>query len=300
METTNRRFASMSSLFAISARSCPCIIVWAARRSSRAVARASVSISPMWAFTILISFSTFFRYSFLLRSALRSSRPSCCSSGRILSTVSHHCHQVPFLARREFESPDELRQLDSPTAEVPTGTSKRRLFRLRSHSAQFHAKRIYLFIRRADLADNVQAFLELLFNFVVGQFLIAKPQNVFDDVGIFFQLVSQRDDFADDDRRPRQRLQYRTVAALDTFGDHDFSGAGKQRNRSHLAEINPDGIAVFLKSAGREVQFNLAFGNLLKFLFTWNVVQPSNTLICGIDDFDARRTERGNQIIQIF
>src|SRR5437870_13682699 len=165
----------------------------------------------------------------------------------------HHCHQVEFLAIREFERPDELRQLDSRRAEIPTDTPKRCLFRLRSRSVQFHAEGSYLSIRLTDLANNVQAFLELLFNFVVGQFLIAKPQNVFDDAGIFLQLISQRDDFADDDRRPRQRLQYRTVAALDTLGDHDFAVAGKQRNRSHLAEINPYGIVGFLKRARREV-----------------------------------------------
>src|SRR6266568_2107022 len=253
METTKRRFASTSSLFALSARIWPRIIVWTARRSSRAVAWASVSIFPMLAFTILISFSTFLRYSFLLRSALRSSRPSSCSSGRILSTVSFitaiKCSFPPSENSRERMSFDN----STRTAEIPTGTPKRCLVCLRSQSVQFHAEGIYLFIRLADLADNVQAFLELLFNFVVGQFLVAKLQNVFDDAGIFLQLISQRNDFADDDRRPRQRLQYRTVAALDTFGDHDFSGAGKQRNRSHFAEINPDGIAVFLKRAGREV-----------------------------------------------
>src|SRR5438093_4997428 len=165
----------------------------------------------------------------------------------------HHCHQVQFLAIREFESPDELRQLDSRTAEIPKDTPKRCLFCLRSHSVQFHAEGIYLFIRLVDLADNVQAFQELLFNFVIGQFLVTKLQNIFDDTGIFLQLVSQRNDFADDDRRPRQRLQYRKVAALDTFGDHDFAVAGKQRDRSHLAEVNPYGIVGFLKRARREV-----------------------------------------------
>src|SRR5207302_1853035 len=37
----------------------------------------------------------------------------------------HHCHQVQFLAVREFQGPDEPRQLDSRTAEIPTGTPKR-------------------------------------------------------------------------------------------------------------------------------------------------------------------------------
>src|SRR5690349_20905822 len=85
----------------------------------------------------------------------------------------YDCHQAPFLASREFESSDELRQIDSRTSEFPTGTSNRCPFRLRSHSEQFHAEGIYLFICRGDLADSVQGFLELLFNFVVRQFLIA-------------------------------------------------------------------------------------------------------------------------------
>src|SRR5947208_15156385 len=79
----------------------------------------------------------------------------------------HHCHQVEFLAIREFERPDELRQLDSRTAEIPTDTPKRCLFRLRSHSVQFHAEGIYLFIRLTDLYYNFLAFMDLLFNFAV-------------------------------------------------------------------------------------------------------------------------------------
>ena len=53
------------------------------------------------------------------------------------------------------------------------------------------------------------------------------------------------------------RLDDRQLAALNSFGDRDFTLAGQQWNGPHLAEIHTDGIVGLVDRARGQVEFDL-------------------------------------------
>ena len=61
---------------------------------------------------------------------------------------------------------------------------------------------IDFFVRFADLLDEVERILALLFNFFVGQLVIAEPKDVFDDARISLQLVTKCNDLLHDHELP--------------------------------------------------------------------------------------------------
>src|SRR5262244_3172291 len=79
------------------------------------------------------------------------------------------------------------------------------------------AKLIDLLVRFADLLDEVERFLVLIFDFFVGQFVVTEPKNVFNDAWILLQLVTECNDLPRDHRRSRQHLQHRELTALDAL-----------------------------------------------------------------------------------
>src|SRR5262249_2649659 len=109
--------------------------------------------------------------------------------------------QAQLLRIRQFKGSNESRQLDSHMAQIPPRTAilplfgPWRLFKLSS-------KLIDLLVRFADLLDEVERLLVLLFDFVLGQFFITEPKNVFDDAWISLQLVTKCNDLPHDHGRP--------------------------------------------------------------------------------------------------
>ena len=67
---------------------------------------------------------------------------------------------------------------------------------------EFGAKLIDFFGRFADLLDDIERFLVLLFDFFVGQSFISEPKNVFDDAWISLQLLAKCNDLPRDHERP--------------------------------------------------------------------------------------------------
>ena len=96
-------------------------------------------------------------------------------------------------------------------------------------------------------------------------------------------------------RRPRQRLQHRDPAALDTPGDFHLSVPRQQRHRAHLAQIHADRIAGLVDRAGSEVEFRLvtAFRPALQTLLLL-------VLVLRLDDLDTGVAERVEQLVQLF
>ena len=93
-------------------------------------------------------------------------------------------------------------------------------------------------------------------------------------LGSLLQLFAQRDDLADDHRGSRQRFQDSQLAALDSFGDLDFSVARQQRNRTHFAQVHADGIIGLLESAGSQIELDVTLGGFaVELLFAGNLVE---------------------------
>ena len=57
------------------------------------------------------------------------------------------------------------------------------------------------------------------------------------------QLVAQAEDLLDRDGGLQHHLQHAPVALLDALGDLDLALAREQRDRPHLAQVGPHGIA---------------------------------------------------------
>src|SRR5262249_43083503 len=97
---------------------------------------------------------------------------------------------------------NESRQLDSHMAQIPPRTAILPLFGLWC-LFKLCSKLIDLLVRFADLLDEVERFLVLLFDFVVGQSFITESKNVFDNAWISLQLVTECNNLPHDHGRPR-------------------------------------------------------------------------------------------------
>jgi hypothetical protein len=93
-----------------------------------------------------------------------------------------------------------------------------------------------------------------------GDLLFVEENDFLDGAHAALQVLTHRDDLADDDGRARQRLQHAELAALDALGDFNFAFARQQGNRPHLAQVHADRVVGFFQSAGREVEFHILAG----------------------------------------
>ena len=58
-------------------------------------------------------------------------------------------------------------------------------------SSSFGSKLLDLLVCLADLVDQIERFLMLLFDLFVGQFFVAELKNVLDDAWIFLELLAE-------------------------------------------------------------------------------------------------------------
>src|SRR5207249_4675765 len=94
-----------------------------------------------------------------------------------LDSLFNQAYQAQLLRIRQFNGSNESRQLDSHMGQIPPSRAilppfgPWRIFK-------FWSKRIDLLVPFADLLDEAERFLVLLFDFFLGQFFIAEPKNV--------------------------------------------------------------------------------------------------------------------------
>ena len=104
------------------------------------------------------------------------------------------------------------------------------------------------------------------------------------------------DDLLGDQRRPRDRLDHRQLAALDAPRDLDLAFAREQRHGPHLAQIHADRVVGLVERARRQVELEL-LGALAGPVDRLVVAQ---VLLVGVDDLDAGAAERIEQVVQLF
>ncbi len=126
-----------------------------------------------------------------------------------------------------------------------------------------------------------------------GDLLFVEEHDFLDGAHAALQVLADGDDFADDDRRARQRLEHAQLATLNALGDFNFAFAREQRNRAHLAQIHADGIVGFFQRAGRQIKFNVLAG----FHLTSNFL--SDRHLGPLQHIDALGADGGQQVIEI-
>ena len=110
------------------------------------------------------------------------------------------------------------------------------------------------------------------------------------------EILTQRKDFADHDRRARNRLEYAQLATLDALGDFDFALAREQGNGAHLAQVHAHRIIGLFQRARSQIQLNVFAGLGVGFDF----FQRRRGLGLAFEHVNALRADGGQQVIEIF
>ncbi len=155
-----------------------------------------------------------------------------------------------------------------------------------------------LFRAAARPADGVDLLLDLPGAFLdsfLGDLLVVEDHQLANGPVAGMQPVPELDDVPGDERGARNRLDDRQLAALDAAGDLDFSLAGEQRHRAHLAEIHADRIVGLVERARREIELELfgAFGGPVEALFVPEI------LLIGVDDLDPGAAKGVEEVVQL-
>ena len=149
-----------------------------------------------------------------------------------------------------------------------------------------------LFVVTVQLVDLARHLVEAVRDDLFGDLLFVEENDFLDGTHAALQVFTDGDDLADDDGRTRQRLQNAQLAALDALGDFNFTFAGEQRDRAHLAQIHADRVVGFFQSAGREIEFHVLAGfDLFEFL-----VAPH---LGALEHVNALRADGGQQVLEV-
>jgi hypothetical protein len=109
------------------------------------------------------------------------------------------------------------------------------------------------------------------------------------------QLVAELDHLARDERRARDRLDDRQLAALDPPGNLHLALARQERHRPHLAQVHPDRIVGLVERARRQIELELlgALAGPVEHLLVAQV------LLIGVDDLDPRAAEGVEEVVEL-
>ncbi len=90
-----------------------------------------------------------------------------------------------------------------------------------------------------------------------GELFLVEDHHFFHVAHAALQVFAQRRNFANHDRRARNRLQHAHLPALDALGDLHFAFARQQRHGAHLAQIHAHRVVGFLQRARRQIQLDV-------------------------------------------
>ena len=177
-----------------------------------------------------------------------------------LDRVLHLVDQAALDRFGELDLADPLRHLDAGahrrpacacgTCACPCGRALRRLVELL----------VQLLGGVVGLADGVDLLLHLarpLGDALVGDLLVVEDHQLANGAVAALQLVAEVDDLLGHQRRARDRLDDRQLAALDAAGDFDLAFAGEQRHGAHLAQVHAHRVVGLVERARRQVELEL-------------------------------------------
>ena len=306
IETTRRRLASTSSFFACSACHSPRMIVSSVCFSSSGACSSASVITLSFAFSSLICRSDFLPVLFLqlLLLVLRIEQPV----GRLdlalhrpdaFDRVLHLVDQAAFHRFGELDPADAAATARSARASRPIAPAVLPLFAGGRALRRLGQLLLELFGSGARLADGVDLLLHLtraLLDALVGDFLVVEDDQLADGPLAGVSLSPNCDHPFRDQRRARDRLDDRQLAALDPAGDLDFAFARQQRHGAHLAQVHAHRVVGLVERAGRQVELQLlgAFGRPVNQL---DVV--AQVFLIGVDDFDAGAAEGIEEVVEL-
>ncbi len=114
-------------------------------------------------------------------------------------------------------------------------------------------------VKLRDLVDVLQRLLRLVRDFLFGQLFVVELHDLFDRPRALPQILSNRNQLLNHDRRPRDGLHHHELPAFDALRDGHFAFARQQRHRAHLAQIHPHRIVCLFERARRQIQIAAAF-----------------------------------------
>src|SRR6185437_5540390 len=126
-----------------------------------------------------------------------------------------------------------------------------------------------------------------------GQFLLIEGHDLLDVAHATAQVLAEAYDFADDDRRTRDRLHHAVLPALNALGDFDLALARQQRHCTHLPQVHADGVVGLFELARRKVELNV----LRLFARLWLELVPLRPL--AGEYVDALRVDGRQQVVQV-
>src|SRR5664280_1665544 len=139
--------------------------------------------------------------------------------------------------------------------------------------------------------DVLQAIEDHLFR----DLLFVEEHHFFDGAHAALEVLADGNDFANYDRRARQRFEYTQLPALDALGDLDFAFAGEQRDRAHLTQVHANRVVGFFQSARRKVEFNV----LARFQFGIELLIERAGELRTFEHINALRADGGQQILEV-
>ena len=129
----------------------------------------------------------------------------------------------------------------------------------RSSLAALHRLQVEL----GDLIDLLQRLLGFGLDLFLGKLLVVELNDFLDRAGAVAQILADLEKLLEDQGRARDGLQHEQLAPLDALGNRNFTFAGKQGHRAHLAQIHADGIVGFFKRARSEIEVAVFRGSVV-------------------------------------
>ena len=212
--------------------------------------------------------------------------------------VLHLLDQPPLHRLGEFDLADVLRHLDQRPHRLDLALAVLAAFAVVLALRGLLQLLVELLVGRARLADGVDLLLHLLAaldDALVGDLFVVEDDQLADGAVAGVQLIAEVDDLLGDQRRARNRLDDRELAALDAPRDLDLALAGEQRDGAHLAQIHADRVVGLVERAGREIELEL-LGALRRPIDRLDVV--AQIFLVGIDDFDAGAAEDAEELVE--
>src|ERR1700682_1147508 len=117
-------------------------------------------------------------------------------------------------------------------------------------------------IQLGDFLDVFEGLFGLVRDLFFSELFVIELHNLLDGPNALAQIIANRDEFLDDDWRPRDRLHDHKLPALDALGDGHFAFTRQQRDRAHFAQVHAHRVVGFFQRAGRSIQIALALVRL--------------------------------------
>jgi hypothetical protein len=170
-----------------------------------------------------------------------------------LHRAAHFVDQPLLLKRVEFDPADFQRNRDACPRHFPLRANVLLLLRFR-RLVELHRLLQRQVVKLRDLLDVLQRLLGLVGDLLFGQFFIVKLDDFLDRPRALAQVIPNRDQFLDDDRRTSNRLHHHQLPALNPLRDGHFAFARQQRHRAHLAQVHAHRIVGLFERTRRQIQ----------------------------------------------